>query len=97
MNSLLTSVVALLALAIVLYYLLPTALRAMGLHRHYTIPEFDLSGRRALVICTSHDRLDPKHKKTGAFGSEFTVPYYAFANAGMDVDMASIEGGEIPL
>jgi putative intracellular protease/amidase len=96
-NSFLTIVVALLAFAIVLYYLLPSALRAMGLHRHYTIPEFDLTGRRALVICTSHDRLDPKDKKTGAFGSEFTVPYYAFANAGMDVDMASIEGGEIPL
>lgn len=84
-------------IAIVVYVGLPPALRAMGLHRHYTIPEFDLKGRRALVICTSHDRLDPKDRKTGAFGSEFTVPYYAFINAGMDVDMASIKGGEIPL
>lgn len=84
-------------IAVVVYVGLPPALRAMGLHRHYTIPEFDLKGRRALVICTSHDRLDPKDRKTGAFGSEFTVPYYAFINAGMDVDMASIKGGEIPL
>jgi putative intracellular protease/amidase len=96
-NSLPTIVFALLVLSVVVYYFLPLLLRAMGLHRHYTIPEFDLTGRRALVICTSHDRLDPKEKKTGAFGSEFTVPYYAFANAGMDVDMASIRGGEIPL
>ncbi len=72
-------------------------LAAMGLHRHYTIPEFDLKGRRALIICTNHNRLDPRNKDTGAFGSEFTVPYYAFINAGMDVDMASPKGGPIPV
>jgi len=88
---------AMLGLAAATYVLLPSILQAMGLHRHYTIPDFDLGGRRALVICTSHDTLDPKDRKTGAFGSEFTVPYYAFINAGMDVDMASIKGGEIPL
>ncbi len=89
--------VALLILALAVYFLLPPILQAMGLHRHYTIPDFNLAGRRALVVCTSHDRLDPKDRKTGAFGSEFTVPYYAFINAGMDVDMASIKGGKIPL
>ena len=76
---------------------LPAILRAMGLHRHYTIPDFDLSGKRALVVCTSHGKLDPTGRDTGAFGSEFTVPYYAFINAGLDVDMASIKGGEIPI
>ena len=79
------------------YFFLPKVLEALGLHRHYTIPEFDLKGRRALVVCTSHDRLDPTSGKTGAFGSEFTVPYYAFINAGLEVDMASIKGGEIPI
>ena len=89
--------VILAVLAIATYFLLPSVLSWMGLHRHYAIPDFDLTGRRALVICTSHSRLDPKNRDTGAFGSEFTVPYYAFINAGMDVDMASIKGGEIPL
>ena len=42
-------------------------------------------------------QLDPTGKPTGAFGSEFTVPYYAFLNAGMAVDLASIKGGEIPI
>ena len=28
---------------------LPAILRVMGLHRHYTIPDFDLSGKRARV------------------------------------------------
>ncbi|GGD02465.1 type 1 glutamine amidotransferase domain-containing protein [Aquisalinus flavus] len=91
------TLVGLIILAMAVYFFLPSVLRVMGLHRHYTIPEFDLTGRRALVICTSHSRLDPKNRDTGAFGSEFTVPYYAFINAGMDVDMASIKGGEIPI
>ncbi len=85
-----------LPLAGAVYYLRPI-LAAMGLHRHYTIPDFDLRGRRALVVCTNHTRLDPLDRDTGAFGSEFTVPYYAFINAGLEVDMASPKGGEIPI
>lgn len=49
------------------------------------------------TLCTNHDRLDPLKKDTGAFGSEFTVPYYVFVNAGMEVDMASPKGGKIPI
>ena len=79
----------------VTYSFLPSILSVMGLHRHYTIPDFDLKGRRALVVCTSHDKMGDKD--TGAFGSEFTVAYYAFINAGLEVDMASIKGGEIPI
>lgn len=85
---------AILALAI---YNLRGILALFGLHRHYTIPDFDFSGRKALVICTNHSRLDPLNRNTGAFGSEFTVPYYAFVNAGLEVDMASPKGGEIPI
>lgn len=85
-----------LLLALIVYNL-RLILAAMGLHRHYTIPDFDLRGRRALVVCTNHNRLDPKNRDTGAFGSEFTVPYYAFINAGLEVDMASPKGGEIPI
>lgn len=88
---------SLLGLGLLIYFGLPKLLQALGLHRHYDIPPFDLRGRRALVICTSHDRLDPLKRKTGAFGSEFTVPYYAFINAGMDVDIASPKGGRVPI
>ena len=31
------------------------------------------------------------------FGSEMTVPYYAFSDAGIEVDIASIKGGKIPV
>jgi len=97
MSWTIATVFNLLLFSVATYLLLPGSLREMGLHRHYAIPDFDLKGRRALIICTSHDKMGDTGKATGAFGSEFTVPYYAFINAGMDVDMASIKGGEIPI
>lgn len=53
-------------------------------------------GRRALVIATNHGVLDIG-KPTGVFSSELTVPYYAFLDAGMQVDVASPRGGVIPV
>jgi len=57
--------------------------------------ELDLTGHRALVVATNHGTLRPG-KATGVFSSELTVPYYAFLDAGMAVDMASPRGGDIP-
>ncbi len=76
---------------------LPALLRAMGLHRHFAAPKRNLKGKRALVIATSHDTLGDTGKKTGVFASEMTAPYYTFLDAGMDVDVASITGGKIPV
>ena len=80
---------------------LPTALHSLGLHPEYKGPTYDLQGKRALIITTSHDTLsapgETTGKPTGVFGSEMTVPYYAFQEAGMSVDVASIKGGEIPI
>ena len=58
--------------------------------------QFSLPGRRALVVGTNHGVLDVG-KATGVFASELTVPYYAFLDAGMDVDVASPRGGAIPV
>ena len=58
--------------------------------------DLDLTGRRAVVIATNHGVLDVD-KPTGVFSSEFTVPYYRFLDAGMDVDVASPNGGVIPV
>jgi putative intracellular protease/amidase len=79
------------------YVGLPPALRAAGLHPHPQMPKFDLSGRRALVVTTSHDTLGDTGDATGVFGSEMTVPYFAFLDAGLQVDIASIKGGQIPV
>lgn len=76
---------------------LPALLRALGLHRHTRLPKRNLAGRRALVITTSQATLGETGRRTGVFASEMTAPYYTFLDAGMNVDVASIRGGEIPI
>lgn len=77
---------------------LPQILSLVGLHPHYERQGFDLAGKKALIIATNHDTLgEPKDGvATGVYGSELTIAYYEFLDAGMTVDVASIEGGEIP-
>jgi len=75
---------------------LPSILTAMGLHPHYDRVEYDLAGKKVLIIATNHDTLGSTEKPTGVFGSEINMPYYEFIDAGMEVDIASIEGGKIP-
>jgi putative intracellular protease/amidase len=77
---------------------LPQIMNLVGFHPPYDRVEYDLEGKKALVIATNHDTLgDPEDEvATGVYGSELTIPYYEFLDAGMAVDIASIEGGEIP-
>jgi putative intracellular protease/amidase len=93
------SILAIVVLVIGLYAWLglPATLRALGLHPHYGGPSYTLPGGRALIVTTSHATLGDTGKATGVFGSEMTAPYYAFLDAGMEVDVASIGGGEIPI
>jgi putative intracellular protease/amidase len=56
----------------------------------------DMRGFKALCIATNHGVLDVG-VATGVFGSELTVPYYCFLDAGMHVDVASPQGGIIPV
>ena len=80
---------------------LPTLVHKAGLHPEYSGPTADLPGKRALIITTSHGVLAPvgetEGDPTGVAASEMTHPYYTFLDGGMDVDLASIEGGEIPI
>lgn len=97
-----TGLVIAIAAIIILVLVLPTILKSLGLHADYKgSKKYNLKGKKALVITTSHSVLSKPGKttgaKTGVFGSEMTVPYYEFQDAGMDVDVASIKGGEIPI
>jgi putative intracellular protease/amidase len=83
--------------ALYLWLGLPATLRAFGLHAHYTGPTYTLPGKKALIVTTSHATLGDTGKATGVFGSEMTAPYYEFLDAGMQVDVASIQGGTIPI
>jgi putative intracellular protease/amidase len=89
--------VGIVVLGLVVRFGLPTLLTALGLHPHYEIPDMDLGGKRALIVTTSHDTLGDTGKPTGVVASEMTAPYYAFQDAGMAVDVASIKGGPIPI
>lgn len=72
-------------------------LRSIGVHPSDREPaRLDLTGHAALVIATNHGTLDVG-VPTGVFGSELTVPYYAFRDAGMHVDVASPNGGVVPV
>jgi putative intracellular protease/amidase len=101
MKKLLTAAVVLLALVGVLLLSLPTILHKAGLHPEYDGPSVALPGKRALIITTSHGVLaatgETEGPATGVFGSELTHPYYTFLDGGMEVDVASVRGGEIPI
>lgn len=91
------ALISLTALALFLWLGLPPTLRALGLHPTYHGPTYTLPGKRALIVTTSQASLGEGGKATGVFGSELTAPYYAFVDAGMQVDVASIRGGKIPI
>jgi putative intracellular protease/amidase len=85
------------ALGLFLWLGLPATLTALGLHPHYGGATHSLPGKRALIVTTSHATLGEGGKATGVFGSEMTAPYYEFLDAGMAVDVASIQGGAVPI
>lgn len=96
-RNILVVVAVFIALALFVYIGLPAGLRTLGLHVPYEGQRYLLKDGKALIVCTSHDTLGEGGAKTGVFGSEFTAPYYAFTDGRMRVDVASIQGGEIPI
>lgn len=88
-------------LAAIITIALPTILHQAGIHPEYSGATTDLPGKRALIITTSHAVLNAPGETTGnatgVLASEMTHPYYTFVDGGMKVDIASIQGGEIPV
>lgn len=77
-------------------------LKSRGVHPDYDSQSFDLKGKKALIVTTSHAVLSKPGETTGdatgVFASEMTIPYYEFQDfGGMEVHVASIKGGEIPI
>lgn len=52
---------------------------------------------KILMILTSHASLGDTGQPTGVWFEELSTPYYAFVDAGAQVDLASIAGGAIPV
>ncbi len=52
---------------------------------------------KILMVLTSHNVLGNTGKPTGFWLEEFTAPYYAFTDAGVEVTVASVKGGQPPI
>lgn len=100
-RKLLYALLALLLIGGMFILALPTIMHKAGLHPEYQGPVFKLPGKRALIITTSHGVLAAPGKTegpaTGVAASELVHPYYIFSDGGMQVDVASINGGSIPI
>jgi putative intracellular protease/amidase len=93
---------AILSLVVLLVLALPTIGHSLGIHPVYEdARDYSLPGKRALLITTSHGVLNAPGETggdpTGVMASEFTIAYYQFLDAGMEVEISSIKGGEIPI
>jgi putative intracellular protease/amidase len=100
-NKILIGLGAVLVSGVAFVLALPTIVHSLGLHPTFEGETYDLTGKRALVITTSHSVLhapgETDGPPTGVMASEFTHPYYGFLDAGMKVDVASVKGGPIPI
>ncbi len=52
---------------------------------------------KILLIVTSHAVISASGEPTGVWFEELSTPYYAFSDAGYDVTVASVAGGEVPI
>lgn len=50
---------------------------------------------KILMVLTSHDRLGDTDRQTGFFFEELAAPYWAFVDAGHEVEIASVAGGKV--
>jgi putative intracellular protease/amidase len=53
--------------------------------------------KKVLFVVTSHDQLGNTGEKTGFWTEEFAAPYYALADKGVQIDIASPLGGQPPI
>ncbi len=53
--------------------------------------------KHVLFVLTSHDRLGDSGHKTGFWIEEFAAPYYALADQGVAITLASPRGGQPPI
>ena len=52
---------------------------------------------KILMVLTSHNVLGNTGKPTGFWLEEFTAPYYVFKDAGAQITVASVKGGQPPI
>ncbi len=53
--------------------------------------------KRILLVMSSHPEMGISGKRTGTWFDEAATPYYTFTDAGIEVVLASLKGGEAPI
>ena len=53
--------------------------------------------KKVLFVVTSHDKLGNTGEKTGFWTEELAAPYYALADKGVEIDIATPLGGQPPI
>ncbi len=89
-------IISILLFVLIIALLLPTFLKAMGYHPDYKKINYTMREKKALIVATNQQTLGDSKKQTGVYASELTIAYYEFLDAGLQVDVASIKGGNIP-
>ena len=101
MNLVLKILIIVISIIVVIALALPSILNLAGLHPKFDGNSFDLEGKKALIIATNHGVLnkpgETEGKPTGLFLSELSIPYYDFKKSNIEVDIASINGGKVPM
>jgi putative intracellular protease/amidase len=95
-KTLIAAGILLFVIALIVIFM-PQILKIFGYHPDYKKISYNFKNKKALIITTSHGVLGETGKTTGVYPSEMTIPYYEFLDAGLDVDIASIKGGDIPI
>lgn len=54
------------------------------------------ASKSILIVVTSHDRIDAEHA-TGLWFEEFAIPFQKFKARDLDVTVASVRGGQVPI
>jgi putative intracellular protease/amidase len=52
---------------------------------------------KIVIVVTSHDQLGSTGRKTGFWLEEFAAPYFVFRDAGIELTLASPNGGQPPI
>lgn len=58
---------------------------------------FAIAADKVLIVVTSHSQMGNTAEKTGYWLGEVTHPYKELLDAGFEVEIASIQGGEAPI
>src|SRR5579859_1603623 len=57
----------------------------------------EMKPKKVLFVVTSADHAGTPDKKTGIWLEEFSTPYYAITDKGIEVSIASPKGGQAPI